>query len=173
MRKIKQILTFILALCLCFGTAPINVMAADNSNCETVNYMDYTFPKNAEVLYQSENGIVYVTNAGTELTAQTRAMEYNQVWIDKGKIKSGVFTVKNPHPLNGDANGTLKLESEASNVKMDVVVSAGVQTVKTTTISANQEVHFSYNSFSSEIAVHYFVNKKSDAHGMRLNCWIW
>ena len=39
MRKIKQILTFILALCLCFGTAPINVMAADNSNCETVNYM--------------------------------------------------------------------------------------------------------------------------------------
>ena len=102
----------------------------------------------------------------------TRAVEYNQVWIDAGRTKAGSFTVTNPHPLAGDGECRLRLESNASGVRMSVTVYAGTTTYFSSIITVGQDYTFEFNSFASEFVVHYSVVEYSSSYGMRLNCWL-
>lgn len=178
MKIIKRIITMILSLCMCFGTFSSNVFAAEvldtNAN-QATDYLSYSFPEGSEVLHQSEDGVIYTTDSDCfEGSASTKAVKYNQVWIDAGKTKSGSFTVPNPHRLGGKGQGRLRLESNDSKVQMQVTVSNGGTALYlgTTTIGVGKDVVFDFNSISSSLVVHYSVAKYSNINGMRLNCWL-
>ena len=97
MKSIKRVFTLIMVLCLC--TISTNVFAAEVSGTETnsVDYLNYDFPEGAEVLYQGEDGVIYTnpsdSNGEISETATARAVEYNQVWIDAGRVVSSQFAV--------------------------------------------------------------------------------
>lgn len=122
------------------------------------------------------NAFASEQNVSSEMS--TRAVQHNQVWVDAGHADMGSFLVSNPHRLGGDGFGRLRLESNASNVEMYVMVSNGststycpYQIIKVGN-NGESDVTFEYNSFSASLVVHYWVKTKSDTHGMRLNCWL-
>lgn len=149
----KLLFTLFLALCLC-GTAPLTALAAERENSEIVK----TPSVQEEVL-----------------TASTREMTYNQVWINAGKYTSGSFTVKNPHTsLFTQTKGTVKIESNNPNAQVHIVVHDGINTILNKTIKpGNGDVTFSSQSNSSQYVVNYFVYSTSKTAGIRVNCWLY
>lgn len=180
MKSIKRVFILIMVLCLC--TISTNVFAAEVSGTETnsVDYLNYDFPEGAEVLYQGEDGVIYTnpsdSNGEISETATARAVEYNQVWIDAGRVVSSQFAVSNPHRLGGNGFGRLRLESNDPSVKMNVSVSNGSTALylalQTISVGSDKEITFDFNSLSANLIVHYSTNKISSQHGMRLNCWL-
>ena len=180
MKNITRIFSLIMALCLCIGTMSMSAFAAETADtveANEVDYMNYDFPEGAEVLYQGPDGVIYTSPSSSEATSEqmsTRAVEYNQVWLDAGESRISSFNVTNPHPFAGDGFGRLRLESNDSSVTMQVTVSNGGTSLYlgTTTIRVGTDVTFDFNSFSSELVIHYHTMKTSNQHGMRLNCWL-
>lgn len=174
MKNIVRIFSLVMALCLCLGVMSMSAFAAESTDVEPVDYLNYEFPEGAVVLYQGVDGVIYETESANSVEeASTRAVEYNQVWLDAGEWANSSFNVTNPHPLNGDGFGRLRLESQDSSVRMQVTVSNGMNTLLgTTTIRVGTDVTFDFNTFGSEIVVHYSTSNVSNQHGMRLNCWL-
>lgn len=149
-KNITRIFTLLLALCMCFSMMSTTTFAAE-------------IHTNAEVSTAFNNGEM-----------STRAVEYNQVWIDANRMDAGSFRVTNPHPFGGDGECRLRLESNATNVRMNVTVSAGTTTYFSRIITVGEgDITFPYDGcWQSEFIVHYSVVTKSSSHGMRLNCWL-
>ena len=154
----KKLLALFMALCLCAVTQ----LAAFAAGSNTTQLVDTQVPEIISV--NSEEG-----------TASTREMTYNQAWIDAGKYVSGSFAVKNPHTFLGTkTNGTLKIESNNPNARVNVVVHDGINTIYNNTIGpGNGEVYFSSQSNSSEYVVTYFVYNTNKTDGIRVNCWLY
>lgn len=177
MKNIRKIFTLMMALCLCFATMSMETLAAEIENAngtENVDYLNYTFPEGAEILYQGEDGVIYTIDSNMVSNASARDVKYNQVWLNAGKRTGGTFKVENPHRLGGQGEGRLRLESEDDSVTMDVVVSNGGTSayLGKTTVKVGTDVVFEFNSISANLVVNYYPNKVSISHGMRLNCWL-
>ena len=172
----KKLIAFVLALCLTFS-ATLVAFAATPTKDET-DFMNYDFPKDAIILYQGQDGVIYQSKEKNSITADSvtpREMTYESVWIDKNKYAQGVFYIENPHPwIWSTTNGTLKLQSEDPSVAVDLVVSAGVTMVfKNTIRPADGDVHIEFSNIANKITINYFVNTVSRNHGMRIMCWLW
>lgn len=172
----KKFIALALALCLAFS-ATLVAFAATPTKDEK-DFMNYNFPEGSIILYQSEDGVIYQSkdkNAVNSSTITPREMTYESVWIDKNKYTQGVFYVENPHTwIWSTTNGTLKLQSEDSSVAVDLVVSAGVNTVFNNIIRPTDgDVHIEFSSTAGKIAINYFVYTASKNHGMRIMCWLW
>lgn len=173
-KNITRIFTLLLALCMCFSMMSTTAFAATSDPIEK-DYMNYDFPENAEIIYQSEDGVIYSTPSEdiSEEQISTRTLTYNQVWVDAGQNDAGIFYVTNPYPSGTEGFGRLRLESNASDVTMQVVVSAGLNVfVAQTTIKVGTDITFDFTSKNDEITVRYYTGKTSSSHGMRLNCWL-
>ena len=97
----KRFLALCITLTMCLMVT-VSVSAAEVKNLENesekINYLNYDFPDNAIVLYQSENGVVYQSKE--ELTSKivsTKSTEYNYAWVDAGISQTGSFSIPNPH----------------------------------------------------------------------------
>lgn len=181
----KRIFTFIMSCILCLGVLPTTVAFAaedtsaknNNETQQTTDYLNYDFPEGAEILYQGKDGVVYtidsnLSNDEQTLSASSRSVKHNQVWLDAKSWKSSSFSVDNPHPFAGNGTGRLRLESNDSSVMMNVVVSGGAFTFCTADVRVGTDVVFDYNYAGSSLTVHYYPKKVSNSHGMRLNCWL-
>lgn len=173
-KNITRIFTLFLALCMCFSMMSTTAFAATSEPIEK-DYMNYDFPENAEIIYQGEDGVIYSTPSEnvSEEQISPRTLTYNQVWVDAGKTEADNFYVTNPYPSGSTGFGRLRLESNASDVTMQVVVLAGLSVfVAKTTIKVGTDITFDFNSTSNEITVKYYTGRISSSHGMRLNCWL-
>lgn len=174
-KNIKRNFALFMVLCMCFCMVPTTVFAAEPTPSEGKDYLNYEFPEGAVVLYQSKDGVIYTTPSMDTDSEQMsfRSVEYNQVWVKAGDNDAGSFNVTNPHPFGGNGFGRLRLESEASNVSMDVQVFAGMSTIKSgIVIGVGEDVTFDFNTWSSELTIKYYTRTTSSSHGMRLNCWL-
>ena len=172
MKKFRHLLAFLLTLCLCV-TMTTTAFAAESkmaTNDQPFNYLNYEFPEDAQILYQSEDAVIYTTNTDSQMT---RAVEHNQVWVDAGRVKTGSFTVTNPHPWGGTGECRLRLESNASNVSMNISVYAGLTVfLASQHIDTSKDIVFAYNVLKSDFVIDYATDDISSQHGMRLNCWL-
>ena len=149
----KRFFALLMALCLC-AVAPMTAFAAEVESAP----------------------VVEPTSVQEEVTtASARAMTYNQVWIDAGKYSNGSFSVENPHTfLFTTTNGTIKIESNNPNAKVNVVVHDGINVILNKFLTPGDgEVYFSSESNSSEYVVSYFVNSTNKTDGIRVNCWLY
>lgn len=174
----KRFLALCITLTMCLMVT-VSVSAAEVKNLENesekINYLNYDFPDNAIVLYQSENGVVYQSKE--ELTPKivsTKSTEYNYAWVDAGISKTGSFSITNPHYLGGTTNGTFKIESNYSGASGQMVLHNGVTLLANKTLSASDgDVHFSFNTIGSNLVITYYTGKISNSYGMRFMCWLW
>lgn len=158
----KRLFSILMTLC-------IIVTSSSYAKASEIDYMNYPLPDDALVLYQNEDGIIYQSD---EITP--RSMNYNGVSIDKDKMKTGSFSIDNPHTIINSTSGTFKIESGDSNVSAEMILYGGASLLADKTIKpADGDVHFSFKSNVKKLTVQYSVVKKSRTHGMRLNCWLW
>lgn len=164
----KRFFTLCMVLCL---TAITTVSVAEAASKE-IDYLNYDFPKDAIILYQDKDGVIYQSKEESSITP--RSTEYNSAWVNAGFAKTGSFSITNPHPLGGTTNGTFKIESNYSNASGQMKLHNGVTLLASKTLSvSNGDVHFSFNTVGSNLVVTYFTGNISNTYGMRFMCWLW
>ena len=174
----RKFLALSLALCMSmvFSTVAFATEPTVLPDSENVNYMDYDFPSDAVVLYQSEDGVIYQSNeekSSTD-TPSTRATVYESVWIDAGEHKTGNFSIENPHTIVNTTNGKFRIESDYANATAQMVLHDGIFTLANETLKASDgDVHIEFNSHSKNLVITYYVQRTSTYDGMRLMCWLW
>lgn len=97
-------------------------------------------------------------------------MIYIKSQIKKGVLllKSGSFTVTNPHPLGGTGECRLRLESNASNVSMNVSIYTGLTIfLESQHIDTSKDIVFAYNVWASDLVIDYATDDISSQHGMK------
>lgn len=168
MKKIFALVMVVICFCM---TMPASAFAAEVEN-DSIDYYNYDFPEDAVILYQGEDGVVYQSNEETSYSA--RSMQYESVWVDAGKSKTGSFNITNPHPYGGNCEGTFKIESEYSSASGQMVLHNGVTLLANETLSASDgDVRFSFKTVGSELVITYYTGKISNTYGMRFMCWLW
>lgn len=183
MKYSKHFMALITALCVCMLFAS-TAFAAENSNISAkasneksnVDYLNYDFPDDAKIIYQSEDGVIYQTHESPEAISlqSARATQYNAAWVDKGKQATGNFSITNPHTLINTTEGTFKIESDYSKASAEMILVGGVSALADRTLSAaDGDVRFSFKSNVTNLTVKYYVHNYSNVYGMRLMCWLW
>ena len=120
MKLCKKILSLAMVLCLSLATTTIAFAAETNSVAEQVDYLNYDFPDDAVVLYQSEDGVVYQSNEVTPWTTY-----HNSKTITGGRYEQSSFSITNPHTIINTTNGTFRVESDYSGAAADMLLSDG------------------------------------------------
>ena len=146
---------------------------------ENIDYMNYEFPDDAKILYQSENGVIYqskeVDSTINEPEKSTRSMVYESAWIDAGVHRLDRFNITNPHAsIFGKTNGTLKLESNYSKAQVQILLIGGITVLANETITPEDgDVHIEFKSAAKDLVLQYSVLRASNQGGIRVMCWLW
>lgn len=167
----KRFMATLVALIMSF----VAVTPAFASETGEIDYLNYQFPDDAVVIYQSEDGVVYQSKESPASVTGTSSMEYNGVWLNAGNNSMGSFSITNPHPsLFTTTQGTFKIESNYSSASAEMVLYASTSALTDKTLSASDgDVHFSFKSLHSGLTVRYYPHSVSNTYGMRLMCWLW
>lgn len=172
----KRLLAIIMALCLCLLT-PLTAFATElvaEQETENIDFLNYDFPDDAVVLHQGEDGVIYQSREKSAELASTRAMTYNQVWIDAGKYDFGSFSVENPHTLLIKTKGTLRIESNNTNAQVHITVSGNATLIFDDTLCVTDgDVFFESSNNAASYVVHYNVFSTNNTNGIRVNCWLY
>lgn len=174
----KRFFSFVLVLFMIMAITPVGAVVAEGSNgytAEEIDYMNYEFPKDAVILYQGEDGVVYQSKEQT-----ARASDGNMVtkWIDAGGSTTGQMSIKNPHTLVNTTNGYFMVNSEYGPTTVRFLLTDGVNAIVVRDVEAesaaiNGATFFSFKSHTSNLVVQYFVLKSSRNYGMLLACKLW
>lgn len=179
MKKFFSVLLVALMLSLTINTSalaaeePLN----EESEKEEYDFRNYSFPEDAVVLYQGEDGVVYQSIQETKKQEKNMlrgTMKYNGVWIKAGDYTIGSFSIENPHTIALTTKGTFKVESKNSQARAKFLLTDGIYTYANESVKASDgDVHFEFRSNVKNLIVTYYVEKTSNSSGMRLNCWLW
>lgn len=177
MKYTKFFMALITVLCL-GSVSTVPTFAAEGEAIETneIDYLNYDFPDDAKIIYQSEDGVVYQTHESPKTVSikTARATQYNAAWVDKGKQALGNFSITNPHTLVNTTEGTFKIESQYSGARAEMILCSGASAMADKTLSASDgDVRFSFKSNVKNLTVKYYVRNYSNLYGMRLMCWLW
>ncbi|MCI9038761.1 MAG: hypothetical protein HFJ29_02600 [Clostridia bacterium] len=173
----KRFISFVLTLCMVMCITPISIAmeVPNDSVAKEIDYMNYDFPEDAVILYQSEDGVVYQSKEQT-----SKASDGNLVsrWIEAGGSKTGVMSIKNPHTLVNTTNGYFVATSEYGQSTVKFILTDGanaivVKEVNAYDVAVNGGVLFSFKSHVSNLAVQYFVIKSSSLYGIMVGCKLW
>lgn len=175
----KRFISFVLSLCMVMCITPISMATAaeipNDSAAKEIDYMNYDFPEDAVILYQSEDGVVYQSKERT-----TKASDGNMVtrWIEAGGSKTGVMNIKNPHTIVNTTNGWFSVSSEYGQSTVKFILTDGINAIVVKEVNAydvavNGGVLFSFKSHVSNLAVQYFVTKSSPSYGIMIGCKLW
>lgn len=91
----KRFFTLCITLCLCL--IAISTASASEVASKETDYLNYDFPKDAIILYQDEDGVIYQSKEESDITP--RSTEYNSAWVNAGVAKTDNFNITNPHSL--------------------------------------------------------------------------
>ena len=175
MKRFKRI--FALMMVLCLSTVSTTVSFATDTipavQSEEEDYMNYDFPEDAVVLYQSEDGVVYQTKELNEARA-TSDFQFNQKRIEGGLYVSGDFTLTNPHTLIKTTEGVLEMDSAYTNAKANVIVRPGTGTGiflnKMPLKVSDGYVHFSFKSKVKTVVVDYTIIETKKGYPIFICC---
>lgn len=173
----KRIFALLMALCLLCATT-VTAFAAEPTTTDKVDYLNYEFPDDAVVLYQSEYGVMYQSEQkSAELASLASDMTFNYIDIPAGHW-SGVdhpFDIENPHWMPFTTTyGTFKIESDYSNAEVEMVLRNGQNNYATKFVSIqNNDIHFEFVSSAKNLIVHCFPQNTSNVYGIRAMCWLY
>ena len=86
----KRFMATLVALIMSF----VAVTPAFASETGEIDYLNYQFPDDAVVIYQSEDGVVYQSKGSPASVTGTSSMQYNGVWLNAGNNSMGSFSIK-------------------------------------------------------------------------------
>lgn len=172
----KRIFALLMALCLCCVTT-VTAFAAEPVDADKVDYLNYEFPEDAVVLYQGEDGVMYMSEQkSAELATLASDTTYGYVYFDPGHWNiSKDFSIENPHSMPFTTTyGTFKIESDYSNAKVEMNISNNQTTYATYDVSIqNNDIHFEFQSITQNLTVRCYPKSTSNVYGIRAMCWLY
>lgn len=174
----KRIFALLMALCLLCATT-VTAFAAEPTNPDEVDYLNYEFPEDAVILYQGKDGVVYMSE---QKSAELAALDSDDDYFNFVDIPAGhwsgnnfEFPIKNPHLMPFTTTyGTFKIESDYGSAKVRMNISNNSTTYATRDVSIqDNEIHFDFKSSSQDLTVRCFPLATSNSYGIRAMCWLY
>lgn len=179
MKMTKRFVALLMAVAMCLGMMSMSALAAEvtetaNESSSEMDALIQSLPKDAVILYQDENAIMYQSKE--ESSSESGIMpltddNYGYAWIDKGS-PTGSFNVYNTHQI-GSLGVTWKVEtsSKTDYATLWMENPSGLTILKAQNVSADDgDVRFVVLAGTRG---YYKVNyiPTNVTTGMRIMCW--
>lgn len=157
----KRFLAVFTVLCLCltmtataFAVAP-EAMVEDST--ATLDYLNYEFPEGAEVVYQSEYGVVFRTPESATSTLADTSYPF-KVEFSKNDTTLQTRQVTNPHWLGGECSGKFQMICEGNpyadaSGQMLLYASNGTSLLATSFLNNGDTYEFHFNTIGKSLTL--------------------
>lgn len=173
MKRFKRIFALMMVLCLSTVSTTVSFAAETGlaDKTERENYMNYEFPEDAEILYQSEDGVVYLTNEPSEIQPASNYQSGSKR-VEGGKFEHGSFSITNPHTLIKTTEGCFSLDSTYGDAAADMILTDGANVIfkKMPVKVTDRFVRFSFKSKVKDLKVLYTIQSSKTGCPIFLYC---
>ena len=152
MKRFLAVFTvFCLGLTMTATAFAVESEVTAETEATTVDYLNYEFPDGAEVLYQSEEGVIYYTE---DVSYSARTSYPLEVEFSSGDTTLRRMEISNPHLLGGTCEGSFRLVCSNANASGQMLLynDRGTQLLATRILSPSDgEYRFSFNSVGTKL----------------------